>query len=353
MATAGARSSVRAGVTLMDAFAKLAASERKTYFDETASRRNSTSTAIEKDFWVCWCLARLFELRDVPELRFKGGTSLSKVFGLIFRFSEDIDISLNRAALGFAGDRDLASPALSGNKRRELDEELRTAIEKTAKEAILPALQARCGAILGTQEWSIVASDEANEEMTLLFNYPAVVEYKGYLRPQIKIEFGRGDQQPSERRRIRSYVAEEFPDAFVTPHVEIAVLDCERTFWEKVTLLHAENHRPEPGKLKPHMSRHWSDVAVMSVGSRFIDAKLSLDLLRQVIEFKKTYFAAGWAHYETAVPGTLSIVPNETLQKVLREDYKDMREMFWDTPISFDEILARLKTLEDRINSLK
>lgn len=109
----------------------------------------------------------------------------------------------------------------------------------------------------------------------------------------------------------------------------------------------------EPGKLKPHMSRHWSDVAVMSVGSRFIDAKLSLDLLRQVIEFKKTYFAAGWAHYETAVPGTLSIVPNETLQKVLREDYKDMREMFWDTPISFDEILARLKTLEDRINSLK
>jgi Nucleotidyl transferase AbiEii toxin, Type IV TA system len=83
----------------MDTFAKLAAADQKIYFDETASRRNSTSTAIEKDFWVCWCLKRLFELQDVPELRFKGGTSLSKVFGLIQRFSEDIDISLSRAAL--------------------------------------------------------------------------------------------------------------------------------------------------------------------------------------------------------------------------------------------------------------
>jgi len=337
----------------MDAFAKLGAAERKTYFDETASRRNSTSTAIEKDFWVCWCLARLFELRDVPELRFKGGTSLSKVFGLIHRFSEDIDISLNRAALGFAGDRDMANPALSGNKRRQLDEELRAAIEKTVNDTILPRLQAGCGAILGTQGWSIAASDEANEEMTLLFNYPVAMEYEGYLRPQIKIEFGRGDQQPSETHPIRSYVAEEFPDVFVTPDFEIAVLDCERTFWEKVTLLHAENHHPNPSRLKSRMSRHWSDIAVMSAGDRFTDEKLSLDLLRQVIEFKKTYFASGWAHYETAVPGTLSIVPNETLQKVLREDYKDMREMFWDTPISFDEILARLKTLQNRINSLK
>ena len=101
------------------------------------------------------------------------------------------------------------------------------------------------------------------------------------------------------------------------------------------------------------MSRHWSDAAVMSADGRFTDEKLSLDLLRQVIEFKKTYFAAGWAHYETAMPGTLRIVPNESLEKVLREDYKQMREMFWDTPVSFDEVLALLKMLEDRINSQK
>jgi hypothetical protein len=337
----------------MDSFAKRTAADRKTYFDETASRRGPSSTAIEKDFWVCWCLKQLFELRDVPELRFKGGTSLSKVFGLIHRFSEDIDISLNRAALGFSGDRDLANPALSGNKRRQLDDELRAAIESTVQEAILPRLQAGCGAILGTQEWSLAASAEANEEMTLLFNYPVAVEYGTYLRPQIKIEFGRGDQQPSERRRIRPYVTEEFPNAFSTQDVEVAVLDCERTFWEKVTLLHAENRRPDLGKLKQRMSRHWSDVAVMSADGRFTDEKLSLDLLRQVIEFKKIYFGSGWAQYETAVPGTLGIVPNQELEKVLCRDYEQMREMFWDTPISFDQLLTQLKTLQDRINSLR
>jgi hypothetical protein len=101
------------------------------------------------------------------------------------------------------------------------------------------------------------------------------------------------------------------------------------------------------------MSRHWSDVAAMSIGGGFTDDKLSLDLLRQVIEFKKIYFASGWAHYETAVPGTLRIAPNQALEKILRHDYDQMKEMFWGAPVSFDEVLAQLKALEHRINSLK
>src|SRR5713101_2540515 len=109
----------------MDSFAKQKAAERQTYIQETASRRNSTPTAVEKDFWVCWTLKHLFALTDIPELRFKGGTSLSKVFGLINRFSEDIDISVDRAALGFTGERDLANPQLSTTKRKTLDVELR------------------------------------------------------------------------------------------------------------------------------------------------------------------------------------------------------------------------------------
>jgi len=97
----------------MDNFAKLRAAERQPYFEETASRRNSTTTAIVKDFWVCWILKHLFSLEAIPELRFKGGTSLSKVFRLIDRFSEDIDISIARATLGFSGERDPANPRLS------------------------------------------------------------------------------------------------------------------------------------------------------------------------------------------------------------------------------------------------
>ena len=337
----------------MDDFAKGKPAERQPYFAETAARRNSTTTAVEKDFWICWTLKQLFTLKTIPELRFKGGTSLSKVFGLIDRFSEDIDISIDRAGLGFSGERDMANPGLSGTKRKALDEELRAAITTEVKSDILPKLHDRFHGVLGKHGWELAPSKDENEEMTLLFHYPNAFEYSRYLQPQIKIEFGRGDQQPSHKSSVTPFVADTFPEVFREKAATVLVLDSKRTFWEKLTLLHAENHRPDPSKLKPRMARHWSDVAVMSTAERFADEKLSFDLLAQVIRFKKIYFAANWAQYDTAVPGTLRIVPNEVLQAILRKDYLQMEEMFPSKPLSFDEILARLEALQKRINALK
>jgi len=151
----------------MDKFAKLKAAERQPYFEETASRRNSTTTAVEKDFWICWTLKHLFALDAIPELRFKGGTSLSKVFHLIDRFSEDIDISIDRAPLGFSGARDLANSELSATKRKALDGELRAAITEEVNSKILPKLRGRFDAVLGKQGWTLTPSEEPNEEMTL------------------------------------------------------------------------------------------------------------------------------------------------------------------------------------------
>ncbi len=336
----------------MDDFAKGKSAERQPYFEETAARRNSTTTAVEKDFWICWTLKHLFTLKTIPDLRFKGGTSLSKVFGLIDRFSEDIDISIDRAALGFSGERDMANPAVSGTKRKALDEELRAAITTEVNSDILPKLHDRFHGVLGRHGWELAPSKDENEEMTLLFHYPNAFEYSKYLQPQIKIEFGRGDQQPSDKSSVTPFVAEMFPDMFRERLATVLVLDSERTFWEKVTLLHAENHRPDPTKLKPRMARHWSDVAVMSTAERFKDEKLSLDLLIRVIRFKKIYFAANWAHYDTAMPGTLRIVPNHSLAGILRKDYQQMQEMFPSKPLTFDEILARLEALQQRINAL-
>jgi hypothetical protein len=337
----------------MDDFAKRKPAERQPYFEETAARLNSTTTAVEKDFWICWTLKHLFTLEAIPELRFKGGTSLSKVFGLIDRFSEDIDISINRAALGFFGERDLANPLLSGTKRKALDQDLRAAITDEVNSTLLPKLRERFQPILGKHGWKLSPSKDENEEMTLLFHYPNAFDYTKYLRPQIKIEFGRGDQQPSQKSSVTPFVAEMFPEIFREKSAAVIVLDSERTFWEKVTLLHAENHRPDPTKLKSRMARHWSDVAVMSTAERFKDARLSLDLLAQVIAFKEIYFAANWAHYDSAVPGTLRIVPNEPLQAVLRKDYQQMEEMFPTKPLTFDEILANLEALQQRLNALK
>jgi nucleotidyltransferase AbiEii toxin of type IV toxin-antitoxin system len=337
----------------MDTFAKLKTADRQPYFEETANRRNSTTTAIEKDFWVCWTLQHLFALKNIPELRFKGGTSLSKVFRLINRFSEDIDISINRAALGFFGDRDPANIAHSGTKRRALNEELRIAITKEIQSNVFPKLHAVFVAKLGKHGWDLSLSKEDNEEMTLVFQYPAAFKYESYLRPQIKIEFGRGDQQPSQHSPVIPTVAEEFPEVFPEGPATIAVLDSQRTFWEKVTLLHAENHRPDATTLKSRMSRHWSDVAVMSTADQFTDAKLSTLMLQAVIGFKQTFFPMAWAHYETARPGTILILPNERLAKVLREDYSHMREMFPADPLPFDELLRKLQYLQTRLNSLK
>jgi hypothetical protein len=337
----------------MDDFAKGKPAERQPYFEETAARHNSTTTAVEKDFWICWTLKHLFALEAIPELCFKGGTSLSKVFGLIDRLSEDIDISIDRAALGFTGARDMANPALTNTKRKALDKELRSAITAEVNSHILAKLHDRFKAILGEQAWELAPSKEENEEMTLLFHYPNAFEYSKYLQPRIKIEFGRGDQQPSHKSTVTPFVVEKFPDVFREKTGTVLVLDSERTFWEKLTLLHAENHRPDPTKLKPRTARHWSDVAVMSTAEQFADEKLSLDLLAQVIRFKKIYFAANWAQYDTAVPETLRIVPNEALQPILRKDYQQMEEMFPSKPLSFDEILARLEALQKRINALK
>ena len=216
---------------------------------------------------------------SIPELRFKGGTSPSKVFRLIDRLSEDIDISINRAALGFSGERDLANAALTVTKRKALYLEFRSAITTEVQSRILPKLQESFQHVLGKDGWKLLPSDQENEEMTLLFHYPNAFEYSGYLQSQIKVEFGRGDQQPSRKSFVTANVAEEFPDVFRVRSAPIFVLDSERTFWEKMTLLHAENHRPDPSKLKARMARHWSDIAVMSTAARFQDAKLSLDLL--------------------------------------------------------------------------
>src|ERR1700733_2733537 len=337
----------------MDSFAKLKPDERQPYLEETAARCDFTRTAVEKDFWVCWTLRHLFALEKLPALSFKGGTSLSKVFGLINRFSEDIDISINRAALGFSGERDPGNQALTKNKRETLRTELSAAIIKEVRSDILPKLHVRFQSVLGNDGWELVPSEDANEEMTLLFRYPHIFKYDAYLGTQIKIEFGRGDQEPSEKAPVTPFVAERFPDMFVDKSAVVIALDSQRTFWEKVTLLHAENHRPDPTKLKPNMARHWSDVAVMSSAERFNDQNLSLKLLNDVIKFKQAHFPSNWAHFETAVAPTLLIVPNETLRGILRKDYQQMEEMFPGKRLSFDEILVVLAGLQARMNALE
>jgi predicted nucleotidyltransferase component of viral defense system len=345
----------------MDSVAISSKEDRQALFGETGAALGVANTIAEKDFWVCWTLKRLFELQneDVPTLVFKGGTSLSKAFGAIRRFSEDIDLSIDRADLGYTGDRDPENPDLSRKAADKLIDALKVDVETYLRDKLRPALLKSFTAQLGepgAAGWSLEI--DSTDPQNLIFHYPKSLsqdDYAGmtYVTPRVKLEFGaRGDPWPSEERVIQSYAAEEFPDFFEDPSCTVTVLSAERTFWEKVTALHAEAHRPADSATPQYFSRHYYDVAMLLDTEQGQAASEDFDLLAQVVRHKKVFFRSAWANYDAAKPGSLKIVPPDARLKDLRADYRDMAEMMFDgEPPTFDEIIARLQALEDAINT--
>jgi len=345
----------------MDKVALLPVGDRAALFRETGAGRGVANTIIEKDFWVCWTLKRLFELQseDAPTLVFKGGTSLSKAFGAIRRFSEDIDLSFDRADLGYSGNRDPEKEGISKKQASKLIEDLVRDVEKHIAERLLPALSAAIAGHLGQAAgggWALEI-DESDRQV-VNFHYPTALpetEYEGmaYITPRVKLELGaRGDPWPTVRKIIRAYAADDYPDFFEDPDCTVTVLSARRTFWEKVTALHAEAHRPADSPTPQYFARHYYDVAMLLDIEDGKAAAADFELLVQVAKHKAVFFRSGWASYDTARPGTLRIMPAQARAKDLRADYRDMaRMMFDDQPLPFEEILARIERLQESINA--
>lgn len=344
----------------MDKVAILPADDRAALFGETGAARGVATTIIEKDFWVCWTLKRLFGLPEnaAASLVFKGGTSLSKAFGIIRRFSEDIDLSFDRVDLGYTGDRDPENEGISRKRSGQLIDDLVGDVEQHIAENLLPALRAAIVKQLGEPsqgEWSIAI--DADDAQTLNFYYPVALpatQYQGmaYITPRVKLELGaRGDPWPAEKKVIRPYAADEFPDFFEDPNTTVTVLSARRTFWEKATALHAEAHRPAASATPQYFSRHYYDLAMLLDSDEGRAAATDLELLATVARHKSTFFRSGWANYDTARPGSLRLMPSQARIKDLRNDYRAMAPMmFDDAPPSFDEILSRIENLQESIN---
>lgn len=344
----------------MDKVALLPANDRAALFGETGAGRGVANTIIEKDFWVCWTLKWLFSLqeKDAATLVFKGGTSLSKAFAAIRRFSEDIDLSFDRGDLGYTGDRDPEQHGISKKKAEKLIEELVSDVEKHIAEKLLPALRTAIAQQLGEPtkgEWSLEI--DADDAQTVNFQYPTALpaaEYEGmaYITPRVKLELGaRGDPWPTEEKVIRAYAAEDYPDFFEEPDAAVTVLSAQRTFWEKATALHAEAHRPADSATPQYFSRHYYDLAMLLNTDEGKAATTDFDLLATVAKHKATFFRSGWASYHTARPGTLRLMPSEARIKDLRADYRAMAPMMFDqAPTPFDDILAKIEKLQKAIN---
>lgn len=338
-------------------FAKRPIHDRLAFFEEVASRRGLRRLIAEKDFWVCFILRLLFETPELSDnLIFKGGTSLSKIFNIIKRFSEDIDLSVSPSWLGFVGDKrpEAASSRTQINKRIK---RLNDACIKTVEEQIQPILENMICDMLGSPDsgrsYLRFIIDQNTQSPVLLFNYPTQESnVQGYILPQVKLELGSlTDQKPTGTYAITSWVAEEFPKEFKEPKFNVISLEPERTFWEKATILHAEYHRSPDKPMRRHLSRDIYDVCQMASHESGRRAIADLDLLKRVVNYKKTCFYTKWANYDTAKPGTFCLTPPEHRISELKADYREMQEMFYETYPSFDELLEQLKTIEEKINS--
>ena len=331
----------------MDGIARWAPAERAELFQETAARRGLAPTIVEKDFWVCWTLRRLFARPERrPAMLFKGGTSLSKVYRAIDRFSEDIDLSLDRQDLD-------PEHAPTGKARRKLLDALKVACTTCIADVLLPETRAEFAAILGPPGDGWTLERDPDEDQTLLFRYPASVSGSAaaYVRPVVRLEFGaRSDFWPAREAEVRPYAAEEFPDVFTDATACVRVLEAKRTFWEKATILHAECHREDHSRGAPRCSRHYYDLARLAESAVRAEALGDLALLAEVAHHKELFFPAAWARYADARPGSLRLVPGDALRRHLEADYRLMAEMFFRDPPPFADVVATLAELEREIN---
>lgn len=352
----------------MDEFARRDGDDRLAFINEAAARRDVTPLIIEKDFWVCWTLRRLMSVPALAgNLTFKGGTSLSKAYGIIERFSEDIDLTIGRNAPMIIDTSLPMEDGISGNERERRTRALKVAAQRYVQEIALPELSNGIAEALGTSDgWSVLIDPEDRDAQTILFQYPKLLSYgdgfgaggfgvgnfgegeDGYIRPRIKLEFGaRGETEPSESKTIISYLAQEFPGELPDATVTVATLAVERTFWEKVTILHALHHG---SKLLPEMSRHYYDTAMLAANGIDDAAMKTPDLLARVVLNKSLMFPDKRASYDTATVGSLRLVPAEDLRERLRADYAAMSEMFMVAPPTFDDLMAAIDALEAKLN---
>ena len=329
-------------------FLELPSDERRLYIEQAAIQRNVSPVVMEKDFWVCWLLGILFKSEFAGSLIFKGGTSLSKVFGVIERFSEDIDLSLSPTFLR------LPEAGMSRNQARKWMAKAEAACGTAVQIRIAPVMETAVAGVLGQNErkWFEFLTDPNTNSPVLLFHYPSSQPTGfDYLKRSVKLEFGSlTDQQPTGRHPVRPWVADVLPTAFPDWRCEVVALEVERSFWEKATILHTEYHRPAEKPSPDRFSRHYADTAALAkhpTASKAIDRH---DLRSRVVEWKSQFFGSSWANYDQAKPGTFHIVPPPERLAKLRRDYEAMRDMYLSQPASFDDILAILADLEDRIN---
>jgi Nucleotidyl transferase AbiEii toxin, Type IV TA system len=338
-------------------FLRLPQDQQRDVFEAAAEDLDTRATYVEKDFWVSLALDILYNglAQNRPRILFKGGTSLSKVYGLIQRFSEDVDFTIFSEDMGFTGARDLNDPSLSKKQKKNLSKEvIQTTAQyiysdlKSSIEKIIIELPVSCS----------ISIDETDKNLsTLLLNYPSLFENgnNSYVQPTVKLEGGgRSAVDPHNLHGIKPLIADTLTDWDFSV-ANVLTIDAQRTFWDKIFILHGlyygyQNENRIPAD-RQRLSRHYYDVAMIYNSEIGKEAVENDELRNKVRQHKIDFFNVAWKKFDLAVPDSLKVVPYGDLRQALRQDYQAMQGMIVGDACDFDEIIQKLTQLEASIQS--
>jgi hypothetical protein len=327
-----------------EAFLQLSPEEQRDILQTRATKLGRRTEHLEKDIWICWVLHGLFGMPGRLPMAFKGGTSLSKVYGAIRRFSEDVDVTVDYKSLDQSIDP--FDPKVSRTARDKYTELLRIKLADHTNNVIRPHFENLLSQ-LPEKPTSLLKISKDGEK--LFVPYPS----RFGKDESVLLEFGgRNVIVPNEDRHLRPYIAAELP-SLEFPEAIVQVLSPRRTFWEKATLIHAACNRSNPNLDADRQSRHWHDLAILAdheIGKASIADR---HLLEDVVKHKGIFFRASYANYEACLLGGLRLIPGKALQDALRLDYEKMIAdgMFEGEPPSFESIVNRLRVLEKDMNA--
>lgn len=345
----------------MITFLSLPDKRKRIIYEQVSGKIGILPESVEKDFWVSFILQAIFQHDELgPSLTFKGGTSLSKAWHLIKRFSEDIDLVIDKRALEGVSLSDYTDAEVrpSRGKLKKLACSGKQWVQGTFRDALADVL----GCLLGSSmPWALNIDMEVEDGMCLLFTYPTVLSrpsYGGYIDKRVKIEMGpQPDNWPSMPVSLQPMVFEAFPQLASSAPFSVQTIDPCRTLWEKALLLHEianrANHPDHAGKQpRPRLSRHYYDLYCLLRSEFRRSALENKELFAAIVNHRRTFFKVSGVDYTSMQPGCLHVMPHPNHMHVWNHDYEQMREtMFYDPELpAFDELLHEIKTFEDEFN---
>ncbi len=330
-------------------FTDLSVEDRRDIIDYVSDKTGLSRAVVEKDWWVTAVLRAIFSLPYSDNISFKGGTNLSKCWNLIQRMSEDIDIAISREYLGFSGD--LSKNQISDKLRRASCSFVRNTMINDVEKALMGQGIRSDSITVSVHETKVSTVDPE----TIYVAYKPIFKGNEYVLPQVKIEVsGRSMSEPVTQVSVRSYISDNLPKlTFEDYPVEVNAVVPQRTFLEKLFLLHEEFAKPSAEIRIERMSRHLYDVHRIMQTAIADEALSDESLYESVIEHRRKFIGLKGFDYDTLRRSSLKIVPIGEVRDRWEVDYKNtVMNMVMGKAPSFEEIIIELETLNNRINKM-